>query len=194
MENRGAQYDVLFLGSGNSARSLMAEAILNREGVGRFCAYSAGVNASIEPDQNAINVLKSMQFDVRVMRSKNWNEVAGEAGPTFDFIFTVSEEALLLPQSIWKGHPAFAHWGVPDPARAEGNDALIRLAYADAFRMLSKRIGIFVNLPLRSLDLLSVQRRLDTIGKPSLSVSNVSDPLQGWDGRSSAYRSNKSVA
>lgn len=133
-----------------------------------------------------MKLLRSMQFDVSGMRSKNWNELAGEAGPTFDFVFTISEEALLLPQSMWRDHPVFAHWGIPDPARAEGNDAVIRLAYADAFCMLSNRIGIFVNLPLRSLDLLSLQRKLDTIGRPSASASNVIDPSQGGDSHSRA--------
>jgi len=159
-----AEYNVLFLGGGNCARSIMAEAILNRDGRGAFRAYSAGLHANAGLDQNAVDLLKKMHFDVDSMQPKEWSELAGETGQAFDFVFTVCEEAIMLPQSMWKGQPIFAHWGVPDPARVEGNEAQVRLAYADAFRMLSNRIGIFVNLPLRSLDLLTMQRKLDQIG------------------------------
>ena len=161
---RGSEYNVLFLGSGNCARSIMAEAILNREGHGKFCAFSAGINACAELDRNAVDLLQKMHFDVGTLRPKLWNEYGGDDGVDFDFVFTVCEEALLLPHAMWQGNPIFAHWGVPDPARAEGNEAQLRLAYTDVFRMLSNRIGIFVNLPLRSLDQLSMQRKLNMIG------------------------------
>jgi protein-tyrosine-phosphatase len=182
MENRGPHYDVLFLSNGNCARSLMAEAILNREGRGRFRAQSAGINGGGAPDQDTVSLLKSLQFDLQALRSKDWSDLAVETGPAFHFVFTLSEEAKLLPRSTWKGHPIFAHWGLPDPARAKGNDAQIRLAYADTFRMLSNRIGIFVNLPMRSLGLLNIQSKLDTIG------------VTGTEDRSVATRDNRSVA
>jgi protein-tyrosine-phosphatase len=159
-----AKYNVLFLGSNNSTRSIMAEAILNREGGGRFRAFSAGIAAGSELDRQTIDLLGRLHFDTSAMRPKNWNELAGDGGPTFDFVFTVCDDATMLPRAMWNGHPVFAHWGVADPTRAQGNEAQIRLAYADAFRMLSNRIMIFVNLPLRSLDLMSMQRKLDLIG------------------------------
>ena len=164
MGNRGSKYNVLFLGSGNAARSIMAEAILNREGHDKFRVYSAGINAQTELDSRAVDLLIRLHFDISASRPKNWNEFAGDNATRFDFIFTVCEGAALLPHSMWQGQPIFAHWGVPNPAFVEGSEPEIRLAYADTFRMLSNRIGIFVNLPLRSLDLLSMQRQLDLIG------------------------------
>jgi protein-tyrosine-phosphatase len=159
-----AKYNVLFLGSGNSARSIMAEAILNREGGDRFSAYSAGIQASSELDPHAVDLLNRLQFDITSARPKEWSELAGDSGQKFDFIFTVCDKATMLPRSMWAHRPVFAHWGVADPAKVRGNDAQVRLAYADAFRMLSNRIMIFVNLPLRSLDRLAMQRDLDSIG------------------------------
>ena len=164
MSNSGAKFNVLFLGSGNAARSIMAEAILIRDGGEKFNAYSAGIQAKIELDPSAVDLLKRSHFETAEMRTKNWNEFAGDGAPCFDFIFTVCDNAALLPRSMWQGHPVFAHWGVADPAMAQGNESQIRLAYADTFRMLSNRIGIFVNLPLRSLDRLAMQRQLDAIG------------------------------
>ncbi|HTT48439.1 MAG TPA: arsenate reductase ArsC [Pseudolabrys sp.] len=165
MDNRGPQYKVLFLGNGNAARSIMAEAILNREGHGKFQAFSAGINAHSEIDPRAVDLLRRSNFDVAGARPKNWNELVGDAAPRFDFIFTVCEGAALLPHSVWQGQPIFAHWGVPNPAFAEGSEAEIRLAYAETFRMLSNRIGVFVNLPLRSADIAALQRQVDLIGK-----------------------------
>ena len=164
MSNRGTKYNVLFLGNGNAARSIMAEAILNREGGDRFCASSAGIQAKAELDPSAVNLLGRMNFDTAALRPKSWDAFAGDGAPSFDFIFTVCESAALLPRAMWQGRPVFAHWGVADPALAEGNESEVRLAYADAFRMLSNRVGIFVNLPLRSLDLMTMQRQLDLIG------------------------------
>jgi len=159
-----AKYNVLFFGSGNSARSIMAEAILNREGGERFRAYSAGIQANAELDRHAIDLLSRLTFDTAGARPKDWSELTADGGPTFDFIFTVCDNATMLPRSTWQGRPIFAHWGIADPAKTQGNVAQIRLAYADAFRMLSNRILILVNLPLRSLDLLSMQRELDLAG------------------------------
>ena len=164
MSNRGTTYNVLFLGSGNAARSIIAEAILNREGGGNFRAYSAGILADAELDRRAVDLLRQSHFDISQAHPKNWNELAGEDAPRFDFVFTVCDSAAMLPRSMWQGSPVFAHWAVPNPATAQGNESQIRLAYADAFRMLSNRIGIFVNLPLRSLGQLAVQRQLDQIG------------------------------
>jgi arsenate reductase len=164
MSNLGMTYNVLFLGSGNAARSIMAEAILNQEAGNRFRAYSAGIQAHSELDRRAVELLKRSLYDTSQACPKNWNELTGSGAPHFDFIFTVCDNASLLPRSVWQGRPVFAHWGVPDPTLAQGNEPQIQLAYADAFRMLSNRVGIFVNLPLRSLNLLTVQRQLDLIG------------------------------
>lgn len=164
MENRVTQYKVLFLGSGNAARSIMAEAILNREGGEKFRGFSAGIQPARELDPHAVNLLRRLQFDVAGAHPKDWSELAGEGAPAFDFVFTVCDYASLLPRSMWQGRPIFAHWSIDDPAKAEGGVPEIELAYADAFRMLSNRIGIFINLPLRSLDCLATQRHLDLIG------------------------------
>lgn len=173
MNNLGAKFNVLFLGKGNAARSIMAEAILNREGGEKFNAYSAGIQAENKLDPIAIDLLKRSHFDTSAMRTKNWNELAGEGAPHFDFIFMVCDNAGLLPRSMWQGQPVFAHWGIADPARAQGNESQIRLTYADTFRMLSNRIGIFVNLPLRSLDRLAMQRQLDAIGNKDAGKSAI---------------------
>jgi arsenate reductase len=164
MNYRGTKYSVLFLGSGNAARSIMAEAILDREGCDKFQAYSAGIHAKDALDTNAEGLLKRLNFDTAPLRAKNWNELAGDGAPQFDFIFTVCDSSVLLPRSMWQGQPMFAHWGVADPAKAQGKASEIKLAYADTFRMLSNRVGIFVNLPLASLDRRATQRELNLIG------------------------------
>jgi protein-tyrosine-phosphatase len=164
MSNHGTKYNVLFLGSGNAARSIMAEAILNRDGGGKFQAYSAGLHAKDALDPHTVDLLQRSSFDTAALRPKDWSELAGENGVRFDFIFTVCDNAVLLPRSTWQGRPVFAHWGVKNPAMARGNEPEIRLAYADAFRMLSNRVGIFANLPLASLDRLTMQHQLDAIG------------------------------
>ena len=156
-------YNVLFLGSGNCARSIMAEAILNREGRERFCAYSAGIQAHEQLDRHAIELLSRLNFDTSNAQPKSWEQLAGLRGLDFDFIFTVCDAAKMLPQSMWKGSPIFARWDIPDPASVQGNAATIKLAYADAFRMLSNRIMIFINLPLRSLDRMAMQREIGSI-------------------------------
>lgn len=163
MVERG-MHNVLFLGGGNSARSIMAEAILNRDGAGNFRAYSAGVQPAGALDRHAVNLLTHSQFDMAGMHPKDWSELTGETAPAFDFIFTVCDHATLLPRSAWKGKPFFAHWDIDDPAKAEGSRSEIELAYAVAFRMLAKRIGIFVALPLRALDAMAMQSHLDLIG------------------------------
>jgi len=144
------QHNVLFLGDGNSARSIMAEAILNHEGGESFHAYSAGLRPAPELDQRAINLLTRLQYDISEAYPKDWSEFAGASAPEFDFIFTLCEQAALLPHAMLSGEPVFAHWDVGDPARTLGSTAKVDLAYIDTLRTLSTRIGIFMNLPLRT--------------------------------------------
>ena len=158
-------FNVLFLCTGNSARSIMAEAILNREGHGNFRAFSAGSQPKGQPHPYTLDLLRKLNFDVSGLRSKSWNEFSGPGAMPLDFILTVCDNAAGESCPFWPGQPMTAHWGVPDPAAATGNEALVRLAFADAFRMLSNRISIFVNMPLRSLDKLTLQRQLNSIGK-----------------------------
>ena len=160
-------YNVLFLCTGNSARSIIAEAILNREGRGKFRGYSAGSQPKGAVHPYTLDLLRRMNFDVSGYRSKSWTEFAGPGAPKLDFVFTVCDSAAAESCPVWPGQPMTAHWGVPDPAAATGTEAEIRLAFAEAFRMLNNRISIFVNLPLRSLDKLSLQQRLDAIGRAS---------------------------
>jgi arsenate reductase len=157
--------NVLFLCTGNSARSVMAEVLLNREGRGHFRAFSAGSHPKGQIHPYALDLLDRMNFDVSGLRSKSWSEFSGPDAPKLDFVFTVCDDAAAEACPYWPGQPMTAHWGVFDPAAARGNEAEIRLAFADAFRMLSNRISIFVSLPIRSLDQLSLRRQLDAIGK-----------------------------
>ena len=159
-------YNVLFLCTGNSARSIIAEAILNREGRGNFRAFSAGSQPKGEVHPYTLDLLRRLNFDVSGFRSKSWNEFAGtDKVVPLDFVFTVCDNAAGEACPFWPGQPMTAHWGVPDPAAATGSEAEIRLAFADTFRMLSNRISAFVSLPLRWLDKLTLQRQLDSIGK-----------------------------
>jgi protein-tyrosine-phosphatase len=158
-------YNVLFLCTGNSARSILAEAIMNREGRGRFRAFSAGSQPKGAVHPYTLDLLHRLNFDIADLRSKSWQEFSGPDAAPLDFVFTVCDNAAGETCPLWPGQPMTAHWGVPDPAAAEGSEAERRLAFADAFRMLSNRIAVFVNLPLRSLDRLTLQRQLDSIGK-----------------------------
>ncbi|KAB2885188.1 MAG: arsenate reductase ArsC [Pseudorhodoplanes sp.] len=160
-------YNVLFLCTGNSARSIIAEAILNREGRGRFRGYSAGSQPKGAVHPYTLDLLRRMNFDLGGYRSKSWTEFSGPGAPKLDFVFTVCDSAAAESCPVWPGQPMTAHWGVPDPAAATGTEAEIRLAFAEAFRMLNSRISIFVNLPLQSLDKLTLQQRLDAIGRAS---------------------------
>jgi len=160
-----AAFNALFLCTGNSARSIMAEVLLNRHGHGHFRAFSAGSQPKGRVHPYTLDLLRRMNFDVSGLRSKSWSEFAGPGAPMLDFVFTVCDSAAAETCPYWPGQPMTAHWGVPDPAAATGNEAEIRLAFADAFRMLSNRISLFVNLPIRALDQLSLQRQLDAIGK-----------------------------
>ena len=158
-------FNVLFLCTGNSARSIIAEVVLNRAGQGKFRAFSAGSQPKGQVHPYALDLLRRMNFDVSGLRSKSWSEFARPDAPKLDFVFTVCDNAAAETCPVWPGQPMTAHWGVPDPAAAIGNEAEIRLAFADALRMPSNRINVFVSLPIRSLDQLSLQRQLDAIGK-----------------------------
>jgi arsenate reductase len=158
-------FNVLFLCTGNSARSIMAEAILNREGRGHFRGYSAGSHPKGKVHPIALNLLRDLNYDVGGFRSKSWTEFARHDGPQMDFVFTVCDDAGAEACPVWPGQPMTAHWGVPDPAAATGSDAEVHLAFADAYRMINNRISVFVSLPMRSLDRLALQKQLDSIGK-----------------------------
>ena len=161
----GHVYNVLFLCTGNSARSIIAEAILNREGVGRFKAYSAGSHPKGAVHPYTLDLLGGLNFDTSFARSKSWEEFTAPQAPVMDFVFTVCDQAAAEACPVWPGQPMSAHWGVPDPAAATGNEAEKRLAFSDTFRMLNNRISILTSLPLSSLDSLSLQKQLDEIGR-----------------------------
>jgi len=158
-------YNVLFLCTGNSARSIMAEAILTRAGQRNFRAFSAGSQPKGQVHPYALDLLRKLHFDVSNARSKSWLEFSQPNSPKLDFVFTVCDNAAGEACPYWPGQPMTAHWGVPDPAAAMGNEAEVRFAFADALRMLTNRINIFVSLPLAKLDHLSLQKQLDAIGK-----------------------------
>jgi protein-tyrosine-phosphatase len=163
MTNR--PFNVLFLCTGNSARSIMAEAILNRLGAGKFNAYSAGSQPKGQVHPETIRLLQGLDYDISGFRSKSWNEFARPGAPSLDFVFTVCDNAAGETCPLWPGQPMTAHWGVPDPAQADGTSAEIALAFKDAYRLLQQRIGVFTALPLRSLDRLSLQSKLKEIGR-----------------------------
>jgi len=158
-------YNVLFLCTGNSARSIIAECVLKRLGRGRFRAFSAGSFPKGEVHPYAVELLRRQAFDTDALRSKSWNEFAAPGAPQLDFVFTVCDNARGEVCPIWPGQPMTAHWGMPDPAAAEGNEAERRLAFVETLRMLNNRVGAFVNLPLKSLDKLSLQKQIDEIGR-----------------------------
>ena len=158
-------FNVLFLCTGNSARSIMAEAILNKLGAGKFHAYSAGSQPNGKVNPSTIQLLQSLGYETSRFRSKSWNEFAKPGAPALDFAFTVCDNAAGEMCPVWPGQPMTAHWGIPDPAKAKGSPAEIALAFKDAYRMLFQRIGIFTALPLRSLDQLSLQNKLREIGR-----------------------------
>lgn len=160
-----AVYNVLFLCTGNSARSIIAECLLNRYGQGRFKAFSAGSHPAGKVNPYALDLLKHQNYPTEGLRSKDWSEFAGPAAPELHFVFTVCDNAASEMCPVWPGQPMTAHWGVPDPAAVEGSEAVKRAAFADTMRMMTQRISIFTSLPLTSLDKLSLQKRLDEIGK-----------------------------
>lgn len=170
-------YEVLFLCTGNSARSILAEAIMNRVGGGRFRAHSAGSMPTGKVNPHALALLTKMNFDTRGFRSKSWEEFTRSVNPdapALDFVFTVCDNAAGEVCPIWPGQPMSAHWGLPDPAALEGNDAEIALAFADTYRQLNNRISIFANLPMSTLDKMTLQKRLNEIGQAAVATEGAS--------------------
>ena len=158
-------YNVLFLCTGNSARSILAEAILNRIGKGKFAAYSAGSMPKGAVNPHAISLLKRLDYPTGDFRSKSWEEFARPDAPQMDFVFTVCDNAANEVCPVWPGQPMTAHWGVPDPAAVEGDEAKIAQAFRDAYAALNRRIELFTVLPVRSLDRMALKSRLDEIGR-----------------------------
>jgi arsenate reductase len=158
-------YNVLFLCTGNSARSIMAEAIMNRKGAPNFAAYSAGSHPAGAVRSEAIRQIESAGLPAEGLYSKSWDEFAKADSPRLHFVFTVCDKAAQEICPIWPGQPMTAHWGVPDPAAVQGSAEEIDRAYRQAFSMLERRITLMLALPLASLDSLSIKRELDTIGK-----------------------------
>ena len=164
-------YNVLFLCTGNSARSIMAEAILERVGAGRFRAFSAGSHPAGSVNPHALDLLKRRNHDVSKLRSKDWSEFEGADAPAMDFVITVCDRAAREACPVWPGQTVTAHWGFPDPADAKGSQAQIRLAFADVYRELVNRLEIFVSLPMAQLDRLALQRKIRELGRRSESAA-----------------------
>ena len=160
-------FNVLFLCTGNSARSIMAEAILNKIGRGKFRAFSAGSQPKGQVNSRTIQLLQSLGYSTSLFRAKSWAEFARPDGPPLDFVFTVCDSAAGETCPVWPGQPMTAHWGVPDPVETQGSEAEIAVAFKDAYRMLHQRIGIFTALPIRSLSKVSLQEKLREIGRVS---------------------------
>ncbi len=158
-------YNVLFLCTGNSARSIFAEAILNKIGKGKFVAYSAGSDPKGEVNPRTLALLTRLGFPTEGLRSKSWNEFAQPGAPELDFVFTVCDNAANEVCPVWPGQPMTAHWGVPDPAAVEGDAKTVEDAFRVAFMTLQRRIELFANLPVRSLDRMSLKKEVDSIGK-----------------------------
>ncbi|HYA64280.1 MAG TPA: arsenate reductase ArsC [Candidatus Sulfotelmatobacter sp.] len=158
-------YNVLFLCTGNSARSIMAEAILNYKGRPNFAAYSAGSHPSGAVRPEALKQLEVARLPKTGLRSKSWDEFAQPGAPALDFVFTVCDNAAREVCPVWPGQPISAHWGVPDPAAVQGSREEVERAFRDAFFTLERRIGLFLSLPLASLDSLAIKHEVDKIGR-----------------------------
>lgn len=158
-------YNVLFLCTGNSARSILAEAILDKEGAGRFHAYSAGSFPKGQVHPGSLRLLAELGYPIEGYRSKNWDEFAADGAPTFDFIFTVCDDAAGETCPVWPGHPMTAHWGIPDPAAADPDKQ--ERAFRETYFALQRRIRLFLALPLESIDKMSLQTKLREIGRTS---------------------------
>lgn len=165
-------FNVLFLCTHNSARSIIGEALLTRLGGGRFRAFSAGSHPRGAVHPFALDLLAKNGYETDGVRSKSWDEFAGADAPKMDFVFTVCDDAANETCPVWPGQPMTAHWGVPDPSVVEGTEAERRFAFADTMRMLRQRITVFTSLPLKSLDRLSLQTRLDEIGRSDVSQAS----------------------
>ena len=160
-------YNVLFLCTGNSARSILAEVFLNQEGKGRFRAFSAGSFPKGAVNPCALALLGQLGYPTEGLRSKSWDEFAVAGAPQMDFVFTVCDQAAGEVCPVWPGQPMTAHWGIPDPAAVQGSDAEKMQAFREALRMLANRIGVFTALPFDKLDRLKLKARLDDIGRTS---------------------------
>jgi arsenate reductase len=160
-------YNVLFLCTGNSARSILAESLMNHWGRGRYRGFSAGSHPKGTVHPIALELLKQMQFPTQELRSKAWDEFAQPGAPPIDFVITVCDNAAGEVCPIWPGHPMKAHWGIPDPAAVEGSDTEKRAAFRAAFQTLQNRIKLFLSLPLASLDNMKLKERVDAIGHSS---------------------------
>ena len=159
------RYNVLFLCTGNSARSIMAEAILNHKGKAMFTAYSAGSHPVGQPRPEALKQIESAGLSTAALRSKSWDEFAGSAAPKLDFVFTVCDNAAQEQCPYWPGQPMTAHWGVSDPAAVKGTPEEVARAFRDAFTVLDRRIGLFLSLPLATLEDMAIKREIDQIGR-----------------------------
>jgi arsenate reductase (thioredoxin) len=164
MTNMAARYNVLFLCTGNSARSIMAEAILKGKGKQVFTAYSAGSHPSGAVRPEALKLIEMAHLPTEGLRSKNWEEFAKPGAPKMNFVFTVCDNAAQETCPVWPGQPMTAHWGVPDPAQEKGTPQQIERAFRDAYLLLERRISLFLSLPLSSLDKLSIQKEINRIG------------------------------
>jgi arsenate reductase len=158
-------YNVLFLCTGNSARSIMAEAILNYKGRPNFTAHSAGSHPSGAVRPEALKQLEAAHLPTKGLRSKGWSEFSGPDAPRLDFVFTVCDNAANEVCPVWPGQPMTAHWGVPDPAAVKGTSELVERAFREAFFLLDRRIGLFLSLPLSTLDHLALKKEIDNIGQ-----------------------------
>ncbi len=158
-------YNVLFLCTGNSARSILAEAILNRVAKGKFVAYSAGSDPKGQVNPHALTLLRRLGHPTEGLRSKSWNEFAVSNAPHLDFVFTVCDNAANEVCPVWPGQPMTAHWGIPDPAAVDGDVQTIDAAFRDAYLTLQRRIELFASLPVKTLDRMSLKKRLDDIGR-----------------------------
>jgi arsenate reductase len=164
MSDHPKVFNILFLCTGNSARSILAEAIMNRVGAGKFIAYSAGSHPKGEVHPKAIDLLARLSYPTEGLRSKSWDEFAAPGAPELDFVITVCDNAAGEVCPIWPGQPMTAHWGIPDPVAVEGSPTEVSLAFSEAYRVLNNRLTLFASLPFDKLDRLSLKRRMDEIG------------------------------
>lgn len=165
MSDQNRTFNVLFLCTGNSARSILSEALLNKRGQGQFRAFSAGSHPAGRVNPYALELLQRMGYSTGGLRSKSWDEFAAPGAPELDFVFTVCDNAAGEVCPMWPGQPITAHWGIPDPAAVDGTDEQKRKAFDEAFRILERRISLFLSLPIRSLEQLVLQERLSEIGR-----------------------------
>ena len=165
MSDPNRTFNVLFLCTGNSARSILSEALLNKRGQRQFRAFSAGSHPAGRVNPYALELLRKMGYSTDELRSKSWDEFAAPDAPPLDFVFTVCDNAAGEVCPMWPGQPITAHWGIPDPAAVDGTDDQKRRAFDDAFRILERRISLFLSLPIRSLEQLVLQERLSEIGR-----------------------------